>query len=239
MEIIPAIDIKDGKCVRLYKGDFLQETIYSESPFEVANRWIAEGASRLHIVDLDGAREGSGVNYDVVRQIVSLGVPVQLGGGIRNRKQFNQALNLGLDRIIVGTAALEGGFLSEIAEEFGAEKTVVSLDIKDQKLRINGWEDVSSVSIDDALNKIKSLGLKHYIYTDISRDGTLIGPNFKGIQSMQNKININMIVAGGLSSIQDLVKLSNMNVSAVIVGKAAYTGDIDISRAIIQFRDNA
>ncbi|MFL2745949.1 MAG: 1-(5-phosphoribosyl)-5-[(5-phosphoribosylamino)methylideneamino]imidazole-4-carboxamide isomerase [Dehalococcoidia bacterium] len=238
MEIIPAIDIKDGKCVRLYKGDFEKETIYSESPVEVASRWIQKGACRLHIVDLDGAREGSGVNYDIVKNIVSLGVPVQLGGGIRNWEQFEKALNLGLDRIIVGTAALEGSFLSEIAEEFGPEKTIVSLDIKNGQLRIKGWEYPSQVSIDDAFSKMKKLELKRYIYTDVSRDGTLFGPNFNGIKSMQNRTDINLIVAGGLSSMEDLVRLSRMNVSAVIIGKAAYTGDIDIQKAVTRFRED-
>jgi len=238
MEIIPAIDIKDGRCVRLYKGDFEKETIYSESPVEVANRWIQKGACRLHIVDLDGAREGSGVNYDIVKNIVSLGVPVQLGGGIRNWEQFEKALNLGLDRIIVGTAALEGSFLSEIVEEFGPEKTIVSLDIKNGQLRIKGWEHPSQVSIDDAFAKMKKLELKRYIYTDVSRDGTLFGPNFNGIKSMQNRTDINLIVAGGLSSMEDLVRLSRMNVSAVIIGKAAYTGDIDIQKAVARFRED-
>jgi len=238
MEIIPAIDIKDGKCVRLYKGDFEKETIYAESPLEVANRWIQMGACRLHVVDLDGAREGSGVNYDIVEEIVSLGVPVQLGGGIRDGKQFSKALSLGLDRIIIGTAALEGSFLAEIAEKFGSEKIVVSLDIKNEQLRIKGWEQSSQVSIDYALTKIKEFGLKRYIYTDISRDGTLFGPNFNGIQSMLKRSDIDLIVAGGLSSMDDLIMLSEMNVSAVIIGKAAYTGDIDIKKAVIKFREN-
>ena len=145
---------------------------------------------------------------------------------------------MGLDRIIVGTAALEGSFLSEIVEEFGPEKTIVSLDIKNGQLRIKGWEHPSQVSIDDAFAKMKKLELKRYIYTDVSRDGTLFGPNFNGIKSMQNRTDINLIVAGGLSSMEDLVRLSRMNVSAVIIGKAAYTGDIDIQKAVTRFRED-
>ena len=233
MELIPAIDIRDGKCVRLYQGDFNKETVYSKSPSDVAVRWETAGATSIHIVDLDGAKAGIPVNLDLVESIVSsVHVKVQLGGGIRTLESVRKASSAGVSRIIMGTTAVQDPkTLQKICEEIGSEAFVVSIDAKDSKVVINGWTQDSTLDVFDLIKRIESMGVKRFVYTDVIKDGTLTNPNFKTLEQIANKTSLNMLVAGGISSIKHLITLSELGVEGAIVGKAIYTGDIDIHQA--------
>ena len=233
MELIPAIDIRDGKCVRLYQGDYNKETIYSNSPSDVAIRWENAGASSIHIVDLDGAKAGTPVNLDLVENIVSsVNIKVQLGGGIRTLESAKKARSIGVNRIVMGTTAVQDpNIIQKICEEIGPETFVVSIDAKDSQVVINGWTQDSKLDIFELINRIESMGVKRFVYTDITKDGTLTNPNFKTIEQIANKTSLNMLVAGGISSTEHLITLSELGIEGAIVGKAIYTGDIDIQKA--------
>ena len=233
MELIPAIDIRDGKCVRLYQGDYNKETVYSKSPSDVAVRWETAGASSIHIVDLDGAKAGMPVNLNLVENIISsVHVKVQLGGGIRTLESAKKARFVGVNRIVMGTTAVQNpNTLQKICEEIGSETFVVSIDAKDSQVVINGWTQDSTLDIFELINRIESMGIKRFVYTDITKDGTLTNPNFKTIEQIANKTSLNMLVAGGISSIEHLITLSELGIEGAIVGKAIYTGDIDIQKA--------
>ena len=233
MELIPAIDIRDRKCVRLYQGDYNKETIYSKSPSDVAVRWETAGASSIHIVDLDGAKAGTPVNLDLVENIVSsVNIKVQLGGGIRTLESAEKARSIGVNRIVMGTTAVQDpNSIQKICEEIGSETFVVSIDAKDSQVVINGWTQDSTLDIFELINRIESMGVKRFVYTDITKDGTLTNPNFKTIEQIANKTSLNMLVAGGISSTEHLITLSELGIEGAIVGKAIYTGDIDIQKA--------
>ena len=234
MEVIPAIDIKDGRCVRLYQGDYARETVYSDAPVEVALRWVGEGAARLHVVDLDGAKAGSPVNAGIVGKIASkAGVPVQLGGGIRDLAAARAAVAGGVDRVILGTAAVEQpALVEELCKELGGEVVVVSVDAWDGLVMLQGWTRASGVAASEVLKQVESLGVRRFVYTDIVRDGTLTDPNFRAIEDLIRRTRLKMLVAGGISSVDHLIRLSEIGVEAAIVGKAVYTGDIDLREAI-------
>ena len=234
MEVIPAIDIRNGKCVRLYQGDYDRETVYSDDPIEMASRWINQGATRLHIIDLDGAREGQMVNHDVVSIIASsVDVPVQLGGGIRSVSTARSAIDNGVDRIIVGTAAIiDPGFAHQMCDELGADAVVVSVDARDGVVMLQGWTTTSEMAISEIVESITSAGVTRLIYTDIAVDGTLIGPNFQTITKLVRSTSLKIIVAGGVSSLAHLTELERIGVEAAIVGQAIYTGDINLAEAI-------
>jgi len=234
MEVIPAIDIRGGKAVRLFQGDYDRETVFNDSPVAAAQRWLDVGATRLHVVDLDGAKSGEQVNIDLVGQITaSSGVPVQLGGGIRTVEAAKNAVDKGVQRVIIGTVALEGTeFVQRLCEELGPERVVVGVDARDGYVAVRGWVEKSETSAIDLVRSMEDVGVQRFAYTDISRDGTLTEPNFLQVEELLKETQLAMLVAGGVSRIEHLRRLADMGVEGAIVGTAAYTGDIDMREAM-------
>lgn len=229
MIIFPAIDIKDGKCVRLKQGDFNQVQTFGEDPAQTAVKWQNEGGKFLHIVDLDGALEGRPVNKDAVKRILdSVNIPVQFGGGIRNEESIEELIQLGVSRIILGTSALQDKGLTKSMVEKYKDKIAVSIDAKNGKVAVKGWTEISEINAFDLAKELVGYGLKTIIYTDIAKDGMLSGPNFEELEKM-NTINANVIASGGITTAQDVAKLKEMNIYGAIIGKALYTGAIAIS----------
>lgn len=237
MLVIPAIDLKEGKVVRLFKGEFDKETIYDENPVDAAKRWAGEGASLIHLVDLDGARLGKPQNLEAVKNIVKdIGVSFQLGGGIRNIETIREILDLGIDRVILGSAALyDQDLLKKALEEFSAKQIIVGIDAKDGMVATKGWIEVSQEKAVDLALRVQTLGIKEIIYTDISRDGTLVGPNFKSTKELAEKTALKIIASGGVSSLDDIKKLKGMEdigIKGAITGKALYDKRLSLREAI-------
>ena len=233
MEVIPAIDLRGGKCVRLYQGDYSKETVFSDDPVSMALRWESTGAKRLHLVDLDGAAEGKLCNADVIGEIVKkVQIPVQIGGGIRLIETMEHLLNLGIDRMILGTVALEEpDLVTEACLKF-KDHIIVSIDAKDGYVRGRGWKEEGKLHIEEVISQMESRGVMRFIYTDISRDGTLTEPNYEEIEKFKSSTKIPIIAAGGIASIEHLKKLSEIGVEGAITGRAIYTGNIDLKVAI-------
>ena len=231
MEVIPAIDILDGKCVRLFQGDYDKETVFSDYPIDIAKRWESYGAQRLHLIDLDGAKNGNPINQSTIVEISqSVDIPIQVGGGIRDFRTVEKYIQDGIDRVIVGTAAVrDPDLISKTIEIFGEESVMVSIDAKDGVVAVDGWIKSSKISVFDLMDDIVDTGLKRFIYTDISRDGTLSEPNYGSIEDILEYSPMKMLAAGGISSIDDLNKLKIIGVEGAIVGRAIYTGDIVLS----------
>ncbi len=233
MEIIPAIDLSHGKCVCLYQGDYDQKTILSDDPVEVALEWQSLGAPRLHIVDLDGAATGEICNLDIITEIASaILVPTQLGGGIRRLETVEQLLKSGIERVILSTAAVENPKLIEEACRKFSESIIVGIDAWEGKIAIHGWRQETELKAIEFAKSMIQLGVRRFIYTDIGRDGTLTEPNFAAISEMVNAIRRPVIAAGGISSINHLRMLKQLGVEGAIVGKALYTGDINLKQAL-------
>ena len=235
MEVIPAIDLLDGRCVRLYQGDYEQSQVFNENPLEVALQFQNQGATRLHVVDLDGAKEGNSVNLDVISEIVkNLTIPVQVGGGLRNKESIERLFNLGVERAIVGTVAVENPELvKQLCEEF-PQKIAIGIDARDGKVATKGWLETSTVEATDLAQQISDKAAA-IIYTDISRDGTLVGPNMEALREVAEISPVPVIASGGISSLTDLLGLlsvESLGVNGVIVGKAIYTGAVDLTEAI-------
>lgn len=236
MEVIPAIDLLGGKCVRLYQGDYEKSQTFNEDPVAVAQQWVAEGATRLHLVDLDGAKKGEPVNQGVIAEIVrSTKVPVQVGGGVRDRQRVLDLLNLGVNRVILGTIAVEKPDLVEqLCQEFSGQ-IVVGIDARNGKVATRGWLETSEVLAIDLARLMAGFGAAAIIYTDIHRDGTLSGPNMPALREMAEAVEVPVIASGGVSSVTDLLSLQaleSQGVTGVIVGRALYTGDISLKEAI-------
>jgi phosphoribosylformimino-5-aminoimidazole carboxamide ribotide isomerase len=233
MEVIPAVDIKGGKCVRLYQGDYNRETVFSEDPVAAALNWQAQGAGRLHVVDLDGAAGGEMRNIAVVEAVVKqVGLPVQLGGGIRYEATVARLLAIGINRVILGTAAVENSELVErLCRKYG-EAIVVGIDARDGRVATRGWLKDTGVTAVELAQRMVDLGVKRIIYTDIRRDGTLTEPNYAGVVEMVGGVKAKIIVAGGISALGHLKKLKELGVEGAIVGKALYTGDINLKEAL-------
>ncbi|MDF2522820.1 MAG: 1-(5-phosphoribosyl)-5-((5-phosphoribosylamino)methylideneamino) imidazole-4-carboxamide isomerase [Clostridiales bacterium] len=233
MIIYPAIDIKDGKCVRLQQGSFDAVTVYSDNPAEMARKWEECGASWLHTVDLDGARGGNPINLPVVGEIAkSVKMPVQMGGGIRNLKVIESAIENGISRVILGTSAVnDPQFVKEALRKF-EKSIVIGIDAKDEKVAIEGWEKLSSFTAAEFAKRMEDLGAGTIIYTDISTDGMLKGPNLKAMEQMLKAVSMDVIASGGVSKLQDIKDLKEVGVAGVIVGKALYTGNLDLREAI-------
>ena len=236
MEVIPAIDLLDGKCVRLYQGDYERSQIFNENPVAVARQWVAQGATRLHVVDLDGAKQGQPVNLAAIEAIVAaVSVPVQIGGGLRDRDRVSQLLAQGVDRVILGTVAVENPQLvSQLCAEF-PQKIVAGIDARNGKVATRGWLETSEVEATELARKMAAQGVAAIIYTDIHRDGTLTGPNKTALRELATAIDIPVIASGGVSSLTDLLSLLSLEpagVKGVIVGRALYTGDINLSEAV-------
>ena len=233
IELIPAVDLRQGKCVRLYQGDYNVETVFSDDPVEVALQWQSLGAPRLHIVDLDGAAMGELYNLDIIKEIASaVLVPIQLGGGIRQLETVEQLLKAGIERVILGTAAVEDPKLIEEACHKFSESIIVGIDVWQGHIATHGWRQRTELKVTELTQSMVELGVKRFIYTDISRDGTLTEPNFAAIADLVNTIKLPIIAAGGISSLNHLKKLKSLGVEAAIVGKALYTGDINLKQAL-------
>jgi phosphoribosylformimino-5-aminoimidazole carboxamide ribotide isomerase len=237
MELIPAIDLKDGRCVRLYQGDFAQSTVYSDDPVATARRWVEQGASRLHVVDLDGARGGRPANTDAVLAIVqAAGVPVQLGGGLRRAEDVDAALALGVERVILGTAAVEQlDLVSRLTARFG-ERVIVGVDARDGMVATAGWTETADVRAVDLVRHVADLGVRRIIYTDISRDGTLTEPNFAALAELIWPDGPTIIASGGIAAVAHLRRLAALGAEAAIVGKALYDNKLNLPEALAALR---
>lgn len=226
-QVIPAIDIRGGRCVRLFQGQYDQETVFADDPVEVALRWQQEGASRIHIVDLDGARAGKPQNLEVVRRIVeSVTIPVGFGGGLRDLRSVKEALESGIERAILGTAAIEQPGLVKQSSALYGDRIAVAIDAREGTVMIHGWTDASGESAVDVACRIAAAGARRVIYTDISRDGTLTEPNFEGVAQMLSTVTVPVVASGGISRVEHLVRLRNLGAEGAVVGKALYTGAI-------------
>ncbi len=239
VEIIPAIDLRGGKCVRLIRGDVRDETVYSHEPVSMAKHWKSLGAKRLHIVDLDGAFEGKPVHFELISRMVnSIKIPVQVGGGIRTIETMKQYFDAGVDRILIGTIAHEDrGLLKKAINRFG-DAVCIAIDAQVGKLATRGWKKITRKMALRHAQELEKLGINRFVYTDIRRDGMLIGPNIRGIRTMVKGLKSRMIASGGISGMEDLEKLMPLvqfGVEGVIVGKALYTGAIDLKKAVRRF----
>ncbi|UBF26146.1 1-(5-phosphoribosyl)-5-[(5-phosphoribosylamino)methylideneamino]imidazole-4-carboxamide isomerase [Kovacikia minuta CCNUW1] len=236
MEVIPAIDLLEGRCVRLYQGDYDQAQTFDENPVAVARQWVAAGASRLHVVDLDGAKAGHPVNVQAIEAIVrAVDVPVQVGGGLRDRQSAADLLHRGVQRIILGTIAVEQpDLVNQLCQEFPGQ-IVVGIDARNGKVATRGWLETSEVMATDLAQRMTTFGVAAIIYTDIHRDGTLQGPNLEALRELADSVEVPVVASGGVSSITDLLSLlalEPIGVTGAIVGRALYTGDISLKEAL-------
>ncbi len=236
MKIYPAIDLHNGRAVRLYKGDYNQVTDYG-NPLDVAKRWKACGASFLHLVDLDGAKAGNSLNLNAVKEIIdNVDISLELGGGIREESQVDELLNMGLNRVIIGSKALDLDFVKNLIDKHGSDKIVVGLDSRNMLISTHGWLDMTDINAFDFALKLKEIGVKHIIFTDISKDGTLDGINAAQTEKMVSS-GLNIIASGGAKSNDDIRIAKEIGCSGIILGKSIYNGDIDLKEAIEKFED--
>ena len=233
MKIFPAIDLYDGKAVRLYKGNYDEMTVYSNNPIEIARDFVSAGAEYIHMVDLEGAKDGTTPNIDIVRQVATeTSLKVEIGGGIRSMQTLDSYFKAGVFRAILGTAAVtDEAFLRSAIEKYG-DKVAVGADVKDGMVAIKGWVEKSEYSTDSFFEKMCSLGVKTVICTDISKDGAMRGTNRELYRALSEKYNVDIVASGGVSSIEDVKALSDMNLYGAIIGKAYYIGAIDLKEAI-------
>lgn len=233
MRIYPAIDIKDGKCVRLFKGQFSDVTVYGDSPAEMARKWESLGGEFIHVVDLDGALKGHGVNAAKIKEICeSVKVPVQTGGGIRTMEDIEEKLACGINRVIIGTKAVsDSDFVKQAVKKYGS-KIVIGIDAKDGMVAVEGWEKTSNFTAVEFAKKMAAIGVQTIVYTDIATDGTLAGPNIQAMTEMTKSVDADIIASGGVGSIDHIKALAGTGVEGVIVGKALYTGNVNLTEAI-------
>ena len=238
MEIIPAIDIRGGRCVRLDQGDYDRETVFADNPVEVARRWQASGATRIHVVDLDGAREGGPRNEDVIRDVIAcVDIAVQVGGGVRDVAAIGRYIAAGADRVAIGTIAIKDPTVLVNAVGMFGDRIFVGVDARDGLVATEGWRETSEVRALDLIRQLSGFGVRRIFYTDISRDGMLGGPNFSAIQEVvENAAGqaspMAVIASGGISSVEHLRRLKLIGVEGAIIGKALYTGTLDIAEAL-------
>lgn len=236
MILLPAIDLIDGQCVRLYQGDFNQVTTYASDPVEVARRWQEAGASWLHVVDLDGAKAGRPVNIDLIARFCrETALNVEVGGGIRTPEQIADLLASGAQRVILGTAALTNRELLIQALQRWGERIVVGLDARDGLVAIRGWRETSGVKVSELALELSAEGVRRFIYTDIARDGAMQGPNLAALRTMLATLRGSgaaLIASGGVSSLADLSRLAELEIEGAIIGRALYDGAIDLAEAI-------
>jgi phosphoribosylformimino-5-aminoimidazole carboxamide ribotide isomerase len=234
-EIIPAIDIRAGRCVRLFQGDYARETVFDADPVAVARRWEAEGAPRIHVVDLDGAREGAPANLEVIASICAdVSVPVQMGGGLRDAATIERVLGAGVQRAIVGTVATDPERARELIEAFG-EQLVIGIDARDGRVAVRGWRETTEVEAVQLARMLQDLGACRVIHTDISRDCTLEGPNLDAMRAMAEALHIPVIASGGVGSADDVRRLAALapaGLEGVIIGRALYTGAVSLAACL-------
>ncbi|EAG6772525.1 TPA_asm: 1-(5-phosphoribosyl)-5-[(5-phosphoribosylamino)methylideneamino]imidazole-4-carboxamide isomerase [Listeria monocytogenes] len=230
MQIFPAIDLKNGQCVRLFQGDFSKKTVVNEDPIAQAKAFATDGATYLHIVDLDGALEGRPINLEIIQKMKKAAkIPVQVGGGIRSMAQVDYYLESGIDRVIIGSAALtDPDFLRAAVQKYGT-KIAAGIDAKNGFVATRGWLDVSQVSYLDLAKQMEKVGVETIIYTDISRDGTLTGPNLEQMANLKEHVKVSLIASGGVSSRADLEALAKLGLYGAIAGKALYNRQISMS----------
>jgi len=233
--IIPAIDLKNGRCVRLWQGERDKETVYSQEPLSVARTWAEKGARRLHIVDLDGAFQGRPIHLKIVERIsAELNIPVEFGGGLRNLSTIRQVFEKKIDYAIVGSQALSLKFVGKACQEFG-DRIIISIDARDGKVAIEGWERQTSIQARDLAKDLAKAGVSTIIFTDITRDGTMRGINIEAVKDFAGSCDVEVIISGGISSLDDLKKITRLNnprIRGIIIGKALYTGAIKLEEAI-------
>lgn len=233
MILFPAIDIRDGKCVRLIQGDYDQEIIYNDSPTAMAKEWEKQGADYIHVVDLDGAKTGNSLNREAIQAIAkSVSIPVQVGGGIRTMEIIGAHIASGVSRVIIGTAAIQDKpFLKQAVETYG-DKIAVSIDARKGFVATDGWTKTSDVSAVDLLHELEVIGVKTVIYTDILKDGMLQGPNFHELETMDKASSIDIVASGGVSTEEDIIQLRELNLYGAIIGKALYEGKISLEKVV-------
>ena len=236
-QIYPAIDLRDGKCVRLFQGDYAQETIYGDSPVDMAKKFVEAGAQWIHMVDLDGAKDGVRINDQVVIEAAKLGANVQVGGGIRTREDIQHYLSNGVTRVIIGSLAIRNPELAvSFIEEFGSDRIVIGIDAKNGMAATEGWTETSGQAATEVANYFASKGAKHFIYTDIATDGTLAGPNIEANKALAESEDAEIIVSGGIGSLEDIQNVkeasSQSNIAGVIIGKALYENRFTLEEAL-------
>ena len=233
MIIFPAIDIKDNKCVRLLQGDFNKVNIYGDNPSVMAKKWEDKGSQFIHIVSLNGARGEGNINDKSIKEILNtVNIPIQIGGGIRDEKRVKELLDLGVNRVIVGSIAVKNKeLLKDLVKKYN-EKIVVSIDAKSGKVATEGWEEVSSVDSVELCKELEEIGVKTIVYTDISKDGMMIGPNFNIYEKLSKETNLDIIASGGVTTMKDVEKLKEMNLYGAIIGKALYENKIELKEVL-------
>lgn len=236
MQIYPAIDIKNGQCVRLKQGRFDDMTVYGNDPLGIARKFVAAGATYLHVVDLDGARMGAGYNQDVIKKIIdTFNVPVQTGGGIRTMRDIEERIAIGVSRVILGTTAVSNPEIVKEAVKIYGEKIAVGIDAVNGRVAIQGWEKVSEVSAMELCKQMKNFGVKTIIYTDITKDGMMVGPNIESTKEIIDATGVNIIASGGIAAMMDIEKADQIGSHGVIIGKAIYQGALNLSDVINRF----
>lgn len=237
MQLYPAIDMKDGKCVRLKQGEFNRITVYSDEPYKVAGYFEENGATFIHLVDLDGALKGHSVNEEAIKKIVStVTIPCELGGGIRTMEDIERVLSYGIYRVIIGTKAVsDPEFVRQAVNRFGSDHIVVGVDAKNGMVAVEGWEQVSDKTAVSLCGIMKDMGVKHIVYTDISKDGMLCGPNIEMTKKLTDETELDVIASGGVSSMEDLKALADAGIKGAIMGKAIYEKRIDVAEAVRTF----
>ncbi|CDO04032.1 1-(5-phosphoribosyl)-5-[(5-phosphoribosylamino)methylideneamino] imidazole-4-carboxamide isomerase [Oceanobacillus picturae] len=239
MILFPAIDIKDGKCVRLTQGDYNQQKIYSDSPLIVARQWEKQGADFIHIVDLDGAKSGISANQSLIEEIASISpIPVQVGGGIRSLETIKRYVEAGVERVIIGTAAISDRPFLQKAVELYKGRIAVSLDARNGFVATNGWTETSTIRAIDLVKELEEIGVETIVYTDILKDGMLQGPNLEELEAMNQATNLNVIASGGVTTKEDIQQLINLQLYGAIIGKALYDGTLSFED-IVKDESNA
>jgi phosphoribosylformimino-5-aminoimidazole carboxamide ribotide isomerase len=233
MEIIPAIDLRAGRCVRLLQGDYERETVFGDDPISIARRWEESGAPRLHVVDLDGARTGAPCEVQTIERIAAaVSIPLQVGGGLRTLEHANHYLRAGADRVVFGTAAIKNQQLIAEALEMDAGAIVVALDARDGRIQTEGWLEASAIEVVQLAKQMERLGVRRVLCTDIVRDGMLTEPNFSGLAELKASTVMQVIASGGVSTVEQLKRLAGLGMESAIVGRALYTGDLDLTEAL-------